>query len=147
MASELVGTWDPKEVIVNYGGSILGGFADGTMVNIAPHDADYFKKVVGADGEVQRHKSANNTHQVTVTLLQTSDSNAELYTQLETDKLTGKNMKPLTITDNNGTLMGYWPQAWIRGDPEFPMGKENEDREWTIDTGQRSQSKHGTIKR
>ena len=147
MANPLVGTWDPKELIVNFGGIIIEGYADGSMVNIAPHDADYWKKVMGADGETSRFKSANNSHVITLTLLQLSESNEELFNILETDKQTGNNLKALTITDNNGTIMGYWPEAWVRGDPEFPMGKENEDRTWTIDTGQRGQSKHGSVTR
>ena len=147
MANPLVGEWDPKELVINYGGSIIDGFADGTMVNIAAHDPDYWKKVTGADGEMGRFKSADNSHEITITLLQLSESNEELFNQFQTDVQSGHNMKPLTITDNNGTVMGYWPEAWIRGEPEFPLGKENQDRQWTIDTGQRSQSKHGSVKR
>jgi len=144
-ASPLVGTYDPKKVIVNFGGNILGGYADGTYVEIAPNDADGYKKTVGADGEVIRSMSADNTHQITVTLLQSSLSNQVLSTARDTDKLTGMGMMPLTITDLNGATIGFWPQAWIRGDPTWGYGKENTDRVWTFDTGQQGTNNKGGV--
>jgi len=144
-ANPLVGTYDPKKVIINFGGNILGGFADGTFVEIAPSDADGFKKKVGADGEVVRSMSADNTHQVTVTLLQSSLSNQELSTIRDQDKLTGLSMMSLTITDLNGTTMGFWPQAWIRGDPTWGYGKEDTDRQWIFDTGQQGSNNKGGV--
>ena len=146
-ANSLVGTWDPKLMMVNFGGIIFGGYADGTFLNIAPHAADFFTKVVGADGEVQRSKSADNTHQITFTALQGSDTNEALSNELEIDKETGANKKPLTITDMNSGLTWFWPEAWIRGDPELPMGKEAQDRQWIIDTGQRKEGGVAGIQR
>ena len=145
MANDAVGTYDPKKVIIDFGGQIIDGFADGTFLTIAPHDADGFKKVVGADGEIMRSLSADNSHVVTFTLLQSSSSNQVLSTIRNVDKQTGKNMKSLTITDLNGKTLGSWAQAWIRGDPELGFSKENTDRPWTIDTGQQSQGEVGGV--
>jgi hypothetical protein len=145
MPNELVGTYNPKEVIINFGGNIIDGYADGTFLEIAPHDADGFKKVVGADGEVFRALSADNTHQITFTLLQSSSSNKVLSTIRNKDRQAGKGMEPLRITDNNGETLGFWPQAWIRGDPTYGYSKENTDRQWIIDTGQLSEIEFGGV--
>ena len=136
MPNPLVGNYDPKKVIVLFGGVPIDGYADGTMVEITASDEEGFKKVVGADGEVARAKSADNTHQVVVTLLQSSLSNNYLSTIRNADKLAGQSMLPLSITDANGGSIGFWPQAWIRGDPSWSYGKEITERQWTIDTGQ-----------
>ena len=144
-ANPLVGTYDPKKVIVNFGGNIMGGYADGTFVEIAPNDGDGFKKQVGADGEVGRAQSADNTHQITLTLMQTSLSNQVLSTIRNTDKLTAKAILPLVITDLNGATLGSWPQAWIRGDPTWGYGKELTERQWTIDTGQQGDDNKGGV--
>ena len=145
MASPIVGTYDPKKVIINFGGNILSGFTDGTFVEIAPNDADGFKKRVGADGEVVRAMSADNTHEITVTLMQSSLSNQVLSTIRNTDKLTGMSMMPLTVTDLNGATLGFWPQAWIRGDPTWGYGVEDTDRQWTFDTGQQATDNKGGV--
>jgi hypothetical protein len=144
--SPLVGNYDPKKVIAIFGGVPLGGYADGTFLEVAPNDADGFKKVVGADGEVARAQSSDNTHQITFTLLQSSASNAYLSGIRNTDKLTGHALLPLAITDGNGGLIGFWPQAWIHGDPTWGFGKELTERQWVLDTGQVAEdSKGGTL--
>jgi hypothetical protein len=136
MANPLVGNFDPKKVIVIFGGVPLSGYADGTFVNIEPNTSEGFKKVVGADGEVARFQSSDNTHKVTFTLLQSSLSNQYLSGIRNTDKLTGKAKLPLSVTDNNGGSIGFWPEAWIQGDPPWGFGTENQDRVWVLDTGQ-----------
>jgi hypothetical protein len=125
----------------------FGGYADGTFVEIAPNDADGFKKKVGADGEVSRSKSSDNTHQITVTLLQSSDTNAYLSGIRNADKLTGRSILPLAINDLSGGSMGFWPQAWIKGDPTWSYGKEDTERQWIIDTGQQAEGMYAGMLR
>ena len=67
MARETVSTYDPKEVVVTFGAIPLDGYADGTFVEVAPA-GEAFARHVGADGEVSRSKSNDNTHDVTLTL-------------------------------------------------------------------------------
>jgi hypothetical protein len=145
-ASPLVANYDPKKVIVTLGGVPFGGYADGTFISVAPNDADGFKKVVGADGEVCRAQSSDNTHTITVTLLMSSETNAYLSGIRNTDKLTGKSILPLSITDLSGSLVAFWPQAWIKGDPTWEFGKEVNERQWVLDTGQQaSDTKAGVL--
>jgi len=136
MHNPLVTNFDPKKVIVIFGGVPIGGYADGTFIEISPNDEEGFKKVVGADGEVARSQSNDNTHKVVITLLQSSLSNQHLSIVHNADKASGKGIMPLTITDLNGGSLKHWPQAWIQGDPTEGFGKEIGERQWTFDTGQ-----------
>ena len=58
-ANPLLTTYDPKRVIITFGGTPIGGYADGTFVDIAA-SSEAFTRKVGADGEVTRSKSADS---------------------------------------------------------------------------------------
>ena len=142
----MVKNYDPKMVIITFGGVPLTGFADGDFIEVSANDADGFKKQVGADGEVGIAKSADNTHNVNFTIMQTSMTNEYLSSVRNTDKLTGRAVLPLSITDLNGLSLHFWPQAWIKGDPTWGYGKELKERQWTFDTGQQgADNKSGYI--
>ena len=130
-------TYDPKKVIITFGGVPIDGYTDGTFVDVTPNDADGFKKKVGANGGVAWAKSADNTHQITISLMQSSVSNQYLSGIRNMDKLTGKGLLPLVITDVNGGSLQFWPLARIKGDPSsWGYGNELTERQWVIDTGQ-----------
>jgi len=131
-------TYDPAKVIITLGGIPITGFADGTFVAVTPA-GDRFTKKVGADGEVSRTKSNDNTSRVTITLKQTSLSNTYLNTLKEADRLLNGGVRPLSITDLSGTTILFWPQAWIASPPDQEFAKEEGDRAWNIDTGQAAQ--------
>ncbi len=133
-----VQTYDPKKVIVTFGGTPLSGYADGTFITVAP-SADTFAKVVGADGEVARGRSNDDTAEVTITLMQTSLSNKVLSTIRAADKIGSSGILPLSITDLSGASLYFWPQAWIRRSPDGEFAKEVGERAWIFDTGQPSQ--------
>jgi hypothetical protein len=135
MVNPLVSTYDPKKVIITLGGVPISGYADGTFVQIDPN-AEAWTKKVGADGEVVRGLSNDNTHTIQVTLLQTSLSNAYLRTVMNADKLTGLGMLPLSFTDLNTAEVHFWAQAWVTTDPSLGRAKETTDVQWTIHTGQ-----------
>jgi hypothetical protein len=136
MAQPIVTNFDPKKVIIVFGGTPIDGYADGDFAELAANAGDGFIKQVGADGEVARAQSNDNTHSLTITLMQSSLGNAILSGIRNTDKLTGKSILPLSITDLNGSSLFFWPQAWIHGDPTWGYGKELKERQWVIDTGQ-----------
>jgi hypothetical protein len=138
-ANPLVGSYDPKKVIITLGGVPIGGYADGTFVQVDPNSETWTKKV-GADGEVARGLSNDNTHTIQITLMQTSLSNKYLRTVFNADKLTGLGMLPLSITDLNTMDVYFWPQAWVSTDPSTGRAKETTDAQWTIHTGQEAAS-------
>lgn len=125
-------TYNPKRYVISFGGHTLTGFADGTFVSVQKA-ADDFTKVVGADGEVARSASADESATVTLTLLQTSRSNDVLSAFRREDKLTNLGKKPLLIKDLNGTTVASAAEAWIARGPNIENAKEISPRVWVID--------------
>jgi hypothetical protein len=136
-------TYDPKLVIITYGGTPISGFVDGTFIDIAPSKEGFTRKV-GADGEVMRSRSNDNTHDVTVTLMQSSLANQYLSTCNQADRLSGAGMLPLSITDMNGTTLCFWPQAWVEV-PSWGFATEDTDRGWVFHTGQIATDNRGGV--
>jgi hypothetical protein len=134
-ANPIVMSYDPKKVIVTLGGVPISGYADGTFVQIDPNGETWVKKV-GADGEVSRSLSNDNTHTIQLTLGQMSLSNVYLRTVMNADKLTGLGMLPLSIIDLSTAETHFWPQAWVSTTPSLGRAKEETDVQWTIHTGQ-----------
>lgn len=135
MASQLLmPTYDPKAVVITFGGVPIMGFAEDSFVECAPAE-EGFTRQVGADGEVVRSKSNNDCYDVTVTLLQTSLSNGVLSAAQITDKVTGAGMLPLSITEIASGSEYFFPQAWVEK-PTWARGKEAGEQAWTFHTGQ-----------
>lgn len=128
-------TYDPKNVIVTFGGVSLTGFADGTFISITP-SMERFQKVVGADGEVARGRSNDDTHEVTVTLMQSSASNDDLATIAKADRQSNTGVRALAVRDLSGNTLMFWPEAWVRQTPDLEFAKELGERAWVFDTGQ-----------
>lgn len=122
-------TIDPKKHIITFGGVPITGFSE-DFLNVEP-SGQRFTKRVGADGEVARGKSNDKTHTVTLTLLATSASNAVFSASLLTDQVL-----PLSIVDLNGSVVFFWPEAWVQTGPTVTRGVEVGDQEWILDTGQ-----------
>lgn len=129
-----VKTYSPKKVSVVIGGFIISGYAEGSFVKVEYED-DAFTKVTGADGETSRTHSANISGTITLTLLQTSESNDVLSGLHIADRLSLQGVVPVLIKDNNGTTFAGAPEAWIKKMPESEFAKEMGEREWVIDCG------------
>ena len=127
-------TYDPKLVIITFGGIPIMGFAEDSFVECTPVEERFTRKV-GADGEVVRSKSANKCYDVKVTLLQTSLSNGTLSAAQNVDEATGMGMLPLSITEVTSGSEHFFPQAWVEK-PTWARGKEAGDQEWVFHTGQ-----------
>jgi hypothetical protein len=135
MASDrLTRTYDPDKVIVTFGGVPIGGYAEGTFISVKAN-SDLYTKKVGADGEIARGRKHNNTHNVTLTLMQTSASNTYLQTIENMDRLANMGIRPLVITDLSGGSLHSWPQAWINKDPDADYGDDVGSRAWAFETG------------
>jgi hypothetical protein len=129
-----VKTYDPQQVSLSIGGQIASGFADGTFISVEP-DEDTFTKVTGADGDVSRSKTANESATLTLTLAQTSPFNDILSALAAADKVSSTGVFPVIIKDNSGTTVVSSGAGWIRRLPTSGFGKEIENREWIIDMG------------
>lgn len=130
----LLATYDPKQVVIIFGGVPITGYAEDSFVECAPVEEGFTRKV-GADGDVVRSKSNNDCYDVTVTLLQTSLSNTALSAANIADRATGKGLLPLSITEIASGSEYFFPQAWVEK-PTWARGKEAGDQAWTFHTGQ-----------
>jgi len=140
-ANPNVMTYDPKKVILTLGGTPINGFTDGSFVQVEGNLETWIKKV-GADGEVNRALTNDNTHTITITLLQTSKSNLYLKTVYKKDRATGQGMLPFTFVDlsvDEEEGERFWPEAWISLDPPIGRARDTTDVVWTIHTGQESE--------
>jgi len=129
-----VKTYDPKFIVITFGTTPISGYAQGTFVRVS-RSGDAFTKRKGAGGDVERVNKNQGDFEVSVTLLQTASSNAELSALLAADQATDAGVFPLTIKDLLGNTLFFAPQAWIRKDPDWEDGDDLNSREWTFDTG------------
>jgi hypothetical protein len=129
-----VATYDPKAVIVSFGGVIISGYADGSFITIA-RNGEVFTKRRGSDGSIDRTNKNANDFLVTLTLMQTSSTNSVLTEIMSTDINTNGGVLPLIIFDLRGGLVFTAAQAWIQKDPDDEESDEAGNREWQIATG------------
>ncbi len=134
MTDPIVRTIDPKLVIVTMGTILITGYAPDTFLTIATED-DFFEKVRGADGSVERYAKNVFDAMITLTLLGTSMSNEQLMILHELDKLTNAGKVPFLMKDLLGTTLAAFAQAWIKKTPDMEVSSSAITREWTIDTG------------
>lgn len=128
-----VKTYSADQVTVLIGAHIASGFADGAFVQIE-ENGDGVTSVAGADGEVARSMSTDPRKKITITLLQTSDTNDVLSTLYTSDKISKNRTFPITVKDLRGSTMFASSTAWVTKFANVSFGKEIESREWTIET-------------
>ncbi|VFR81234.1 Phage protein [plant metagenome] len=129
-----VATYDPKRVILTFGANQIKGFTEGTFINVE-EITDGTTRQAGADGEVARVMSTDTGIRITVTLQQTSLSNAILSAYLKADRLGGGGALPVTLTDLRGATVAAAGSAWIVKMANAEFGQELGSREWVIETG------------
>lgn len=124
--------YDPKKVLVIVAGVPITGYADGTFVDLEEM-SDGVVSQSGADGEVARSLSNDPRCTITITLQQTSASNAILSGLYTADRATGAGVFPVLVEDLLGTTTFLSGQAWIKKRAKAGFGKEVGTREWMIE--------------
>lgn len=128
-------TYDPLQVSVILGSHIVTGFADGTFVSIERNNQT-FELVSGASGETARAKSNDRSGTVTITLMQTSESNSVLSGFAAADELSNSGKFPIIVKDNNGDSLYEATEAWVQQPASVEFSKEISEREWVLETGE-----------
>lgn len=107
-------TWDPGRVVVVYGVAPLSGFAPGTFVK-ASMMTDTYRRIPGCDGDSTRVRSRDAGARVTLTLLQSSASNAVLNTAVAGDRVLDNGLPPvpLIVKSMHGLSLFFAQQAWV----------------------------------
>ena len=132
--SSKIKTYNPKEVTIALGNHIVAGYADDSFITIDPN-GDGVTKKVGCDGEIVRSISPDDTYIVKLTVLQTSETNSFLQNRFKQDRQTGDGMFPILIKDLKGGLVFSTEAAWCVKKAPVTRGKETNNREWELDTG------------
>lgn len=117
---------DPMNVNAISDGHVTTGFADGTFIQME-QDEESFTTMVGAKGEVSRTKNANKMGTFTVTLSQTSPSNAHYARLARTGKI-----HPFYVIDQNDGSRSGGRECWVEQQASKEWAKEEQSREWTI---------------
>lgn len=129
-----VRSYDPKQIVIAFGPTVITGYAEGTFVKVA-RNGNAFEKSRGADGSVDRTNKNALDFTVTITLKQTSPVNAILSGLLLADQISNAGLLPLTIKDLGGATLFSAAQAYIAKDPDQEFGDSLSSREWTFETG------------
>jgi len=132
MLSPGIATIDPAMVVTTVGKGIVGGFADGTFINVE-YTADFFSKVTGSDGLTTRIKQNDFSGTITLTLKQSSLSNDFLMSLVILDRQANAGIVPVSIKDLLGTTKMVTGFAWVRKPPASVYSKNVENREWILD--------------
>lgn len=127
--------YEPDRVVITLGTILMSGFADGTFVTI-DNNEDAFTLQMGTDGDGTRSKSNNQSATISVSLMQSSDTNILMSALHNTDINTpgGDGIVPLLIKDLEGTTLYTAEKAWIKKAPSAEFAREATAREWTIET-------------
>lgn len=123
-------TYDPKEIIVTFGGAILTGFSEDIVT--VERSEDQVTDEIGADGEVVRILSNDRRGNIRISLLPTSPSNSVLSIVANSDELTGGGVRTIVIKDNRGNDLHAAGECWIQKQPEVIQNKTAAPRVWNL---------------
>ncbi|WP_454674822.1 phage structural protein [Achromobacter pestifer] len=130
-----VKTYAPNQVKIVMGALPISGLAEDAFVTVA-EIGEGIASIVGADGEVARSMSRDTRLRITLTLMQTSASNAALSALHQADRATdGNGAVPISVTDLRGSSLHASDSAWIVKTPDAGYGAKVGSRAWVIETG------------
>ena len=125
-------TYDPALVVPSFAGNKLGGFADGTFIEVERNE-DGFTLAVGASGETVRAQSRNRSGRITFTVLQSSVTNDILSAMANDDELLGTGVGEFQLVEINGTTLVHAQNAWVMKAPKIERGKEISNVVWVLE--------------
>ena len=128
-----VKTYDPADILITFGPSIISGFSASAIVTVTRNAGTYTQKT-GADGEAVRNRSHDKSGQIKITLMQTSGSNDILSAYAQLDELDNIGKFPVLVKDKAGRSLYAAAEAWVSKPADAAFANEAGDREWTIET-------------
>lgn len=113
-------TYDPKAVVITFGGITFTGYPEGDFFEVTGEDG--FESREGADGSEDRINKNKLGKNVNITLMATSITNDALSAIYKLDVETNQGKLPLSIIDLNGTMSLFSAQAYIMHDGDKTGG-------------------------
>lgn len=130
-----IATYNPKLVAIALGNHIVTGYAEDSFVTVEPL-GDGVTAKSGCDGEIVRSVDPNSRFTVKLSLLASSPTHKFLMQKYQQDKKDGNGMFPVLVKDVMGEEKFSADKAWVTKLPSVVKGKEAQNREWTLETGQ-----------
>jgi hypothetical protein len=114
-------------------GAGQSGYADGEFFTSDWAD-DLFQAVVGTDGSVARSKKNNRLINFTISLLQTSTSNAYLSSlfNLDISQPNGAGIGSMVLQDSQGTTLISCTRSWISKPAPVSLDRMAKERKWVF---------------
>lgn len=128
-------TYNCSKVKIALGSHAVTGYAEDSFVVVEPLDNGVTSKA-GCDGEIVRSVDPNERLTVKITLLQSSPTHKFLLNKYKQDKKDGSGTFPLLINDLTGKEKVSADMAWVTKLPAKTNGKESQNKEWVLETGQ-----------
>lgn len=125
-------TYDPAAVTFVWGVIQIVGYIDGTFIKAARAKKSYTKRV-GADGEVVRSMTKDQSGTISFSLMSSADCNALLSAAQLADELTGAGVFPVLIKDGRGLDLCSAPFGWLTGSPDMEKAMEAGEVAWEMD--------------
>lgn len=130
-----VTTYNCSKVKIALGAHSVTGYAEDSFVVIEPIDGGVTSKA-GCDGEIVRSVDPNERFTVKLTLLASSPTHRYLLNRYNQDKKDGTGIFPILINDLTGEEKFSASKAWVQKIPSTTKGKDSQNKEWVIETGQ-----------
>lgn len=132
-----LGNYSPEDVVMIISNDRfsheVSGFNDGVFISYE-REVPRATLAVGADLHAARVLRRNKSGTISLTLMQTSESNDILSELARLDEEAHDNsmLFAVTIKDLLGRAVFFAPQAFIGNDPTVSYGTDIETRDWTI---------------
>lgn len=129
--AETLRTYSPQEVTATWGGLVvLKNFAEGTAIEIA-RAAENSTDLVGMQGDVGLTFNANKTGTVTMTFMQTGETNRQLSAIQKLQDDSGELIRAdLVISDPSGSNLCIARNCHIRTPANMELGDDQNSKEW-----------------
>lgn len=128
-------TYNSSKVVIALGSHAVSGYAEDSFVVIEPLDAGVSSKA-GCDGEIVRSVDPNERFTVKLALLASSPTHKFLMNKYKQDKKDGSGIFPILVNDLTGKEKFSASMAWVTKIPSKTNGKEAQNKEWVLETGQ-----------
>lgn len=127
-----LGIYSFKNASVSIGTIPVSGFNEGDDPISVEISEDAFNLIIGAGGDATRSQSNNDSGLITIRLLQTSESNADLNALHILDKESGTGVVPILIKDNDSSRSVTCGSAWIVKQATVTLGAGANALEWVL---------------
>lgn len=125
--------YDIAQVDVIFAGFPISGFQEDTVIEVE-FDDDHYTIVKGVDGDVSRSRVVAKTATITLKLMNTSRSNADLTAVylLGGPGSGTADVAPLLIRDRNGVSLFATDTCWVHKPPQITHGGKANARDWKL---------------